>query len=148
MEAHTSYKPSLQITSFKDLEDTGFISNLSIRKTSRGTYYWKFNLEEFYFETSDGHSTQVDFRKYVIEVCYTRKSPPKVFIIEPKLITRVKHIYKDGSLCLYKPSNWQWHSSMVFSKDLFPNICTWIYFYEIWRDTGEWIGEEASHDFP
>lgn len=141
------FTPSLQISSFRKLEASDLITNLKIHKQLRGNYYWTFNLCEIEFEYDD-KKIDLDFRKYSIKVCYTKKDPPRVYIVKPQLINKAKHVYSNGSLCLYKPMNWQWKNNMSFGKDLFPNICTWIYFYEIWKENGNWIGEEAVHDVP
>ena len=145
MGIESRFQPFRQVTNFRRLSDSGFITDLSFKKRTRGVYTWKFRFEEIKF-SFDGTELDIDFTKYLIKVVYTKSVPPKVFVLEPDLPRTTKHLYMDKSLCIYKPSNWQWQNEMKFDEDLFPNICTWLYFYEKWVETGNWYGEEAVHD--
>ncbi len=130
------------------LAEEGFISNL-VENANRRTnkYVWSFNMGTISFY-HDEKETIRDFTKYRIRVEYRPQKKPvkriRVFIEEP-LIERKKHFWRDGSLCLYKHSNFQWKKGMTIRNDLFPSICTWLYHYEVWLKTGEWYGEEAEH---
>lgn len=139
------FNPIIQVASFRHLLKEGYISSLNFKKNWKGKYKWYFNVEPFILLTDDT-SFDVELSEYQVKVVYTREKPPKVYITHPVLPKTTKHLYKDGSLCLYKPKNWQWENEMKFHEELFPDICLWLYHYENWRDTGNWFGEEAAHD--
>lgn len=139
------FNTTRQAAAFRRLSDAGYITNLTFNKGWKGTCYWKFRMSELIFNYN-GKRINVDFRSYQVKVIYAKWFAPKVYVIEPVLPKTTKHLYKNGSLCLYKPTNWRWQNNMQFDEDLFPTICTWLYHYEVWRDTGNWLGEEAEHD--
>lgn len=141
------FNPSRQVTAFRRLSDKEFITELDFKKGWKGDYRWNFRMNEVTF-LFNNRNLDLDFRSYQLKVIYTNQIPPKIFVTNPVLPKETKHLYKDKSLCLYKPTNWQWQNDMQFDIDLFPNICTWLYHYEVWCDTGNWLGEEAVHDPP
>ncbi len=81
---------------------------------------------------------------YDIELTYSLEMPPKVFVQAPKLQTRdnekIPHRYPDCSLCLYLPRNGEWNSSMYVAETTVPWACEWLFHYELWLATGEWLG--------
>ncbi|GHS89769.1 hypothetical protein FACS1894201_11100 [Bacteroidia bacterium] len=70
---------------------------------------------------------------------------PKVKVINPKLKDNAPHTYPDRSLCLYHSSNFQWDSKKLITNEIIHWTVAWIYFYEYWLQTGEWIAEEFPH---
>lgn len=131
-----------------ELEKDGFIYNLTEKANRRfDRYIWTFQMGLISFHHND-QETIKDFQKYRLRIEYRPKKKGyrtiKVFIDEPE-ITQRKHFWDDGSLCLYKRQNFEWQTQMKVQNDLFPSICTWLYHYETWLETGEWYGEEAPH---
>ena len=61
--------------------------------------------------------------------------------------TRGAAPYPDGSLCLYWPHEWWWRSDCIIAETIIPWTASWLYFYELWLDTGEWLGP-SSHSAP
>ena len=53
---------------------------------------------------------------------------------------RIPHLYSNGSLCLYYPKDHEWDYHDLWSETLIPWTSLWLYFFEIWLVTGEWIG--------
>ncbi len=84
-------------------------------------------------------------KKYKIEIIYRGKKTPKVFILAPKLESNAPHTFSDGSLCLCHPNDNSWKQNDLISCTIIPWVAEWIYFYEVWKDTGIWFGREASH---
>lgn len=82
---------------------------------------------------------------YTVSVEYRGDQKPLVHIISPSLVENAKHTYSDKSLCLYHPDNFNWHSSRLVAKEIMQWTIAWIYFYEYWLQSGEWIGPEVSH---
>lgn len=83
--------------------------------------------------------------EYLIKVSYQEYTAPKVEVILPKLHPNAKHIYPNGSLCLYHPQDHPWRGVNILASTLVVWTAEWLYCYEVWRATGEWIGEEAPH---
>lgn len=68
-----------------------------------------------------------------------------VFVINPKVEKfendkKVPHLYKDGSLCLFYPDYNEWNYTDFWAETLLPWTSLWLYYYEIWQSTGEWLG--------
>lgn len=140
----TTLTPHKQKEAFRILEEGKFITKLVFRKGLRDRFIWEFNLGEIIFLIGRG-AVKFDYSHYRLKVVHSPKVEPRVYMVSPRLPKGTKHVYKEGHLCLYKPSNWQWQNHHRFNVDIFPNLCAWIYHYEYWSDTGEWIGPEAFH---
>ncbi|GJM32931.1 MAG: hypothetical protein DHS20C18_19320 [Saprospiraceae bacterium] len=136
-----------QRMSIRKLEGQGFISDVVSYDNPFAKLEWMFSFGEIVFH-HDENSTPLDFSKYKVRVIYRPNKKGnkkvKVFIDKPAL-TKRKHLWEDGSLCLWKGTKFQWEKGMSIKNDLFPSICTWIYHYEKWLETGIWHGEEAEH---
>jgi len=71
---------------------------------------------------------------------------PKVKVLEPTLVEKPPHYYHQlGCLCLYKPDNFNWTATKPISNYIIPWTSCWLYFYEVWKGNGIWLGPEASH---
>lgn len=74
-------------------------------------------------------------------------SAPKIYVLNPKLAlakgkTKLPHCYdqKKQHLCLYYPDGKEWNKSMLLTSTIIPWAFEWLYHYEIWLGTGEWMG--------
>lgn len=84
--------------------------------------------------------------EYLIKVVYRQNASPQIFVVEPKPIADAPHIYNNtGSLCLYHPSDYKWDARKLIANDIMGWTAGWIYFYEYWLQSGDWIGPAASH---
>jgi hypothetical protein len=67
---------------------------------------------------------------------------PRVFVVDPPLRDLghkpIPHRYSDGSLCLNLPTDCAVDSSIA--EMVVPWTSLWLYYYEMWRATGEWLG--------
>lgn len=68
-----------------------------------------------------------------------------VFVVEPNIVELKKkipvpHLYPNGSLCLYYPDYNEWNVADLWAETLIPWTCLWLYFFELWQATGEWMG--------
>lgn len=82
---------------------------------------------------------------YMVSVEYELGIMPDVRIIEPMLTLRpgaqkLEHVYSGNRLCLYLPRTGQWSPGWPISETTIPWISLWLYFYEVWYATGEWLG--------
>lgn len=84
---------------------------------------------------------------YQIEIRYKQKQIPKVKVVSPPLASDAPHLYPDRSLCLYWPKEWWWQQDKLIADIIIPWAASWLYHYELWLDTGEWLGP-SSHDSP
>lgn len=82
---------------------------------------------------------------YQIEISYRGNKIPKVKVVSPPLTDGCEHLYKDGYLCLYWPKEWRWGPDRIIAKTILPWTASWLYYYELWLDTGEWHGP-SSHE--
>jgi hypothetical protein len=83
--------------------------------------------------------------KYSVKVSYQPYSAPKVEVIHPALHPHPKHTYPDGSLCLYWPTEETWSGQNILNRTILIWAAEWLYCYEIWLASGEWVGPEAPH---
>src|SRR3954464_4561982 len=81
--------------------------------------------------------------QYTINLEYRDCRRPKVCVLYPKLRlasgkTKLPHVFKGDDLCLHLPG--EWRPEMRISECIFPWISLWLFFYETWLVTGEWLG--------
>ena len=81
---------------------------------------------------------------YRVKIIYRNGIAPKAFILSPEL-KKNKHLYSDGSLCLFYPEEQRWKTRWLIAKIFVPWICEYLYFYECWLETGKWFADEAPH---
>ena len=82
---------------------------------------------------------------YKVMIAYDLKEWPKVWVLSPELVRRVDaekipHTYPVNRLCLYLPKAREWTKDMLISKTVIPWAALWLYYYELWHATGEWLG--------
>jgi hypothetical protein len=86
--------------------------------------------------------------RYMVEVQYKLKEIPKVWALSPPLHPEAPHLYGDKSLCLYWPKEWKWTGDQILAETIIPWTGSWLYFYELWLDTGKWLGPSSHDTFP
>jgi hypothetical protein len=82
---------------------------------------------------------------YQFVLKYNLKDLPKTKIISPALIKNEKgedppHIYPGENLCLYHPRYREFSRTDFLSDTVILWTSLWLYFYEAWHMTGEWLG--------
>jgi hypothetical protein len=83
---------------------------------------------------------------YTIQVVYNGNAMPLVYILDPLPVTGAPHIYSNThSLCLYHEDNYRWNKAKLIAIDIMGWTAGWIYFYEYWLQTGDWVGPEVKH---
>ena len=80
---------------------------------------------------------------YTVRIDYELPKRPTIDVLNPQLELRpdqptIPHTFSADKLCLHTPG--QWNSRMIIARTIVPWISTWLYFYEVWRATGEWVG--------
>jgi len=80
---------------------------------------------------------------YKVCMSFELSEPPRVVVVDPPLRKRggeaIPHLYADGHLCLYTPGGWS--SRDYIASTIVPWTATWLFYYEMWHATGEWLGE-------
>lgn len=85
---------------------------------------------------------------YKIKIDYKLKNSfPKVFVIKPLLNDNeiIPHLFKDGSLCLFHYSKFNWGLEKSIVHEIIPRISLWLHYYELWLNHGVWFGDEYPH---
>ena len=82
---------------------------------------------------------------YTFELKYKLGEMPNVKILSPELIKNSKgenipHMYIGNKLCLFRPKYFEFCSSDYIADTIIPWISLWLYYYEIWHLTNEWLG--------
>ncbi len=81
--------------------------------------------------------------RYTIELEYRVPTRPSVRVVRPKLRlaaghAKLPHVFEDNDLCLYLTG--EWRPDLKISEYVIPWISFWLFFYEVWLLTGEWLG--------
>ncbi len=77
----------------------------------------------------------------------------EVFVVNPKKLKLYKnkkqlpHVYSTSKqrLCLFFPNGKEWNRSHLISETIIPWASEWLYYYELWLITGEWLGGGTEH---
>ena len=88
---------------------------------------------------------------YEFTLVYQYGRAPKIHIVSPKLKERangekIPHVYSENRPCLYYPKSNEFFHDMMLSETIIPWLALWLYFYEIWLITGEWLGEGIHNE--
>ena len=80
---------------------------------------------------------------YLVRIEYTLRRRPKVWVLRPQLRRRnsrqkIPHTFHDGSVCLHLHEDWT--PAMLIADTIVPWLALWLYHYEVWHATGEWLG--------
>jgi len=84
---------------------------------------------------------------YTVELKYRAPLRPRVLVLKPELRlapgrTKLPHVFDGNELCLYLSG--EWRPDLRLSEYIVPWISLWLFFYEVWLVTGEWLG--GGHD--
>ncbi len=82
---------------------------------------------------------------YTIEIVYHFRKHPVVTVLNPILIKNFKdsdiaHVYPRDKPCLYQPKYSEFKYSDYISDTIVPWLSLWLYHYEVWHITGDWLG--------
>jgi hypothetical protein len=124
-------RPSALNPSLQDLHVRRFFPGFKF-KWERGVAVWKGTLQP-----------QELSPVYHVVIQYNHNKVPKVKVISPKLHPKAPELYGDGALCLYWPKEWRWSPDELVAKTIIPWTAGWLYYYELWLDTGQWLGPSS-----
>jgi hypothetical protein len=86
--------------------------------------------------------------RYEIRIVKSPGRAPKVFVLDPPLPPRAPHVYREGHLCLYWPAEWTWEDHFDMATTILPWAAVWLLYYELWTETGSWLGLSSQHGAP
>lgn len=114
----------------------------------------KRQFANFAFHSQRGHAAwtgslqpRITSPSYIVEIQYSLQRIPQVWVLSPPLAPNAVHLYQEKNLCLYWPKEWKWQPDQLIATTIIPWAASWLHFYELWLDTGKWLGP-SSHDFP
>lgn len=81
--------------------------------------------------------------KFVLK--YGLSDSPKIKIVSPGLLKNdngeeAPHLYPNENLCLYHPKYHEFNRIDFLCDTIIPWTSLWLYYYEVWHLTGEWLG--------
>ena len=88
---------------------------------------------------------------YLVRITYEIQRTPQVDIEEPLLQRRdpherIPHTYDGDRPCTFRPRvDWRSDRSLAL---IVPWVSMWLFFYEVWFVTAEWLGGGVGHDTP
>lgn len=83
--------------------------------------------------------------EFLVEIRYRQGGIPRVRLLSPRLRPDARHVYKGGYLCLYWPEEDPWTPDKFLATTIFPLVWSWLGYYELWLETGKWLGPESPH---
>lgn len=107
--------------------------NFKLHK-GKGVYIWIGDVQP----TTIGET-------YKVKIEYDLKHSPSVYVLAPVLRSydgkmAIPHMYDQNRLCLYLPRSGEWNDQKFITDTIVPWISLWLFYYEIWLSTGEWLG--------
>ena len=84
-------------------------------------------------------------QSYKVKIEYDLKHSPSIYVLSPALKSydgklNIPHMYDQEKLCVYLPGNGEWDKQKFIAETIIPWISLWLFYYEIWLSTGEWLG--------
>jgi hypothetical protein len=82
---------------------------------------------------------------YEFVLKYNLADSSKTKIVSPVLLKNDKgeeapHLYSNENLCLYHPQYREFNRTDFLCDTIIPWTSLWLYYYEVWHLTGEWLG--------
>jgi ubiquitin-protein ligase len=94
----------------------------------------------------NGLITSNNNNEYLVKIQYPTNfpsEPPSAFIVSPQVDDATPHrwVKKNNALCLMHPNDHTWERNST-AATFIALVAAWIFAYESWKETGEWIGKE------
>lgn len=131
----------------------GYTSRIREKKLSEQIAYMKKKFPQFVTKFTSPSSMKVEGALrpsarsclYEFVLKYKLSDMPNITIVSPKLELntngeKVPHLYSSGNLCLYRPKYNEFKKSDFLADTIIPWTALWLYYYELWHTTGEWLG--------
>lgn len=89
-------------------------------------------------------------KEYHLRIEYKVGKYPAAYVTDDDIpdeeVAEIPHNYgvdyseKCIKLCLFKPRKYEWKKYYFISETIVPWAIEWLFFYETWKITGEWLG--------
>jgi hypothetical protein len=84
-------------------------------------------------------------RRYRVRIIHQLYRAPDVYVLQPQLVNgrndeSLPHTYPGDRLCLYHPQKREWSQQRHIATTIVPWTSLWLFYYEIWQVTGDWMG--------
>lgn len=138
------------IRSSEDLEYmlADLAQNRSVRILSGGEVIHHPNCHRKHQELSLIKRLKKPDRAFKIKITYgSGRRHPQGFVLDPVIPPEErKHLFADGAICAYPPWHgvWDWQRNTV--ADFADQVAVWLVKWNVWQQTGVWLGEEMRHD--
>jgi hypothetical protein len=87
-------------------------------------------------------------RAFRVRIEYTGGRPhPRAWLLDPVVTPKTdRHMFMGGRICAYPPQTnaWQWEENTV--ADFTDHVLVWTVKWNVWVETGYWLGGEENHD--
>jgi|SRR5690606_18088879 len=130
-----------------------YTSRIREKKLSEQIAYMKKKFPQFKTKFTSPSSMKVEGSLrpsarsclYEFVLRYKLSEMPSIIIVSPKLELnangeKVPHLYSSGHLCLYRPKYNEFKKSDFLANTIIPWTALWLYYYELWHTTGDWLG--------
>ena len=82
---------------------------------------------------------------YEVQITYRLNKSPDIVLLSPKIEINFRnempeHLYSEERLCLFRPIYGEFKISDFISETIIPWTSLWLYHYEVWHLTGDWLG--------
>lgn len=138
------------IRSFEDLEYllADLAQNRAVRILSGGEVIHHPNCQRKHPKLSWIKKLKKPDRAFKVKITYGGGSRhPRAFVIDPVIPPHEReHMFADGAVCAYPPWHgvWDWQTNTV--ADFTDQAAVWLVKWNVWQQTGIWLGEEMRHD--
>ncbi len=90
---------------------------------------------------------------YTVNVRQHGGKNPEVRVLSPQLEMgpngeAIPHMYEQDRLCLFVPGGDEWKPDDPIATTILPWASLWLYFYEVWKATGDWLGGGIHPETP
>jgi len=85
--------------------------------------------------------------EYVLRITLKQGYHPNIQVISHDIGEYCKHTYPGKRLCLYHPydSEERWREDEFIAEKIVPWSVSWLAYWNIWKVTGHWHGDEFPH---
>jgi len=123
--------------------DKTIVEQVNAIRTKYST--WKVNFDALQLKATGIIQPTPRSEKYTIEIKFHFLKPIQVRVINPILVAnesgeKIPHMYSQDTLCLYMPKYAEFTRKNYISGTIIPWTYLWLYYYELWHTTGEWLG--------
>lgn len=125
------------------VKDKTLIEQMAGIRRSYPTFTTEIQSDALYIKGGLQPTSRSDV--YQAAIVYHYRQQPEINILHPILERNFKgdaipHMYTGDKLCLHRPTYFEFRFTHLISATIIPWISLWLYYYETWHITGDWLG--------